>query len=286
VTARLREAAVGALIVSVGLGIVSDLLFLAAFQFRVDWLADPALLVRGGSASADLLRWAALADLFSYYLPTAMVAFALWAALRSRRPNLALGTMLAGLAYVLAGSLGAASLAMAGPMLLRAYGSSGADQGAITAAFALLTEVVFRAVWQLVDGVFIAAWMVGIGLLLRNDQPRFARLSGALGALFMVGTAFNALGLDVGRDATLGVVFVLWITWDAWLAALLWRGRAPFGDLARSSPPSRLRMRARLPATSAGHEARHTQRGEGHRVADHPDESTILLVVDEPQHHP
>jgi hypothetical protein len=70
----IRQAAVGALVVTVVVGSVSDALFLAAFQFRPDWFADPARLVQGGSGSAELLQWAALTDLCSYYLPTAVVA--------------------------------------------------------------------------------------------------------------------------------------------------------------------------------------------------------------------
>ncbi|HEY8632369.1 MAG TPA: hypothetical protein VIL50_04380, partial [Candidatus Limnocylindrales bacterium] len=142
----LRGATVGALIVTVALGVISDLLFLAALQFRPDWFSDPALLVAGGPASADLLHWAALTDLFSYYLPTTVVALALWEALRSRSPMLALGALLGALGYVLAGSIGAASLAMVGPTLIREYAQPGADQAAIAAAFGLLTDVVFRAV--------------------------------------------------------------------------------------------------------------------------------------------
>ena len=232
----LRAATVGALIVTVALGVVSDLLFLAALQFRPDWFSDPALLVAGGPASADLLHWAALTDLFSYYLPTTVVALALWAALRSRRPILALGVLLGALGYVLAGSIGAASLAMVGPMLIREYAQPGADQAAIATAFGLLTDFVFRAVWQLVDGIFIAAWMIGIGLLIRTDQPAFARLARALGVLFVIATMFNVLGFGTARDATLGVVFVTWIVWDVWLAILVWGRRSPFGDLTRSAP--------------------------------------------------
>ena len=232
----LRSATVGALIVTVALGVVSDLLFLAALQFRPDWFSDPALLVAGGPASADLLHWAALADLFSYYLPTTVVALALWAALRSRRPMLALGALLGALGYVLAGSIGAASLAMVGPTLIREYAQPGADHAEIATAFGLLTEVVFRAVWQLVDGIFIAVWMIGIGLLMRTDQPAFARLARGLGVLFLIATMFNVLGFGTARDATLGVVFVTWIVWDVWLAVLVWGRRSPFGDLTRSAP--------------------------------------------------
>jgi hypothetical protein len=226
-----RLAIVGALIVTLAVGLVSDLLFVAAIQFRPDWFADPALLVRGGPASAELLKWAALADLFSYYLPTSVVALGLWAALRGRRPFVAVAALVGALGYVFAGSIGAASLAMAGPKLIREYAQPGADQAAIAATFGLLTEVVFRAVWQLVDGVFIAVWMIGIGVLVRTDQPGFARLSWTLGALFLVGVAFNVLDFGLARDATLGVVFIAWFAWDIWLAALVWRRRSPFAAM-------------------------------------------------------
>ena len=227
----LRSATVGALMVTVVLGGLSDLLFLAALRFRPDWFADPALLVGGGSASAELLRWAALADLFSYYLPTTVVALALWTVLRDRGPVLALGAMLGALGYVIAGSIGAAGLAMAGPPLIREYAASGADQAAIATGFGLLTDVVFRAIWQLVDGVFIAAWMIGIGVLIRTDQPAFARLSRTLGVLFLIGAVFNVLGFGLARDATLGVVFIAWTVWDVWLVMLVLRRRLRFGDL-------------------------------------------------------
>ena len=223
-----RVATIGALTVMLGLGLVSDLLFVATLQLRPDWFANPALLVGGGPASADLLKWAALADLFSYYLPTSVVALGLWAALRGRRPFVAVAALLGALGYVFAGSIGAASLAMAGPTLIREYPQPGADQPAIAAAFGLLTEVVFRALWQLVDGVSIAVWVIGIGVLVRTDQPGFARLSWLLGALFLLGVAFNILDLGLARDATLGVVFIAWFAWDIWLAALVWRRRSPF----------------------------------------------------------
>jgi hypothetical protein len=229
---NLRVATVGALVFAVTLGLASDLLFVAAFHGRPDWLADPALTVAGGSASADLLRWAALADLFGYYLPTAVVALALWTVLRHRAPVLATTSMVAALGYVIAGSMGAASLAMAGPSLMGAYAQPGADQAAIGVAFGLLVSVVFRAIWQLLDGVLIAAWVIGVGLLVRTDQPGFARLAWVLGLLFLVAAALDALDLGLARDAILGVIFALWFAWYAWLARLIWRRRPPFGSMA------------------------------------------------------
>lgn len=226
----LRRAAIGALVLMVVLGSVSDVIYLAAFHFRLDWFADPSKLVAAGSGSAELMKWAALTDLFSYYLPIAIVALALWATLRSRDEIVAAGATLAAFGYVLAGSIATATLAMAAPALIRAYTEPGADTSSIAALFAMLTQIVFRAVWQLVDGVFLGAWMVSVGWLLRTDQPRFARLSIALGALFWAGTALNVLEFGLARDAILGVVFAIWNVWSIWLAILLLRRRPPFGS--------------------------------------------------------
>lgn len=228
----LRIAAVSALIVTVVLGMISNLLFLWAFEFRIDWFLDPARLLAAGPATPTLLRWAALTDLFSYYLPTAVVALALWHVLRPRSPVLADGATVGALGYVLAGSMGAIAVATAGPMLLQAYAAPGADQASIATAFAVLLEVVWRGVWQLLDVTLIGAWLVGVGLLMRGDQPAFARLSIALGGFAWLTAVSNVLGLGIARDAALGMVFVLWAAWSISLIYLLGLRRAPFATMA------------------------------------------------------
>ena len=236
--ASLRRAAAVAIALTVGLGTVSNLMFVAAFQFRVDWFLDPARLVAGGSTSPELLRWAAITDLFSYYLPTAVVALALHAALRPRGPGLADAGTVAALGYVLAGGIGAVSLAFAGPMLMQAYGEPGADQAAIARDFATLVEIVFLGIWQFLDAIFVAAWMLAIGVLIRADQPAFARLSLAIGVLFLAGALLNALGLGLGPEAGFGVLVVVGLgfsvlsVWLIWLDVLLWRRAPPFADRA------------------------------------------------------
>jgi hypothetical protein len=80
----LRRAAAIAAFLLAGLGAVSTLLFVAAFQFRSDWFADPALAVAGGAGGAPILQLAALTDLFSYYLPVALIALAIRLAIRPR----------------------------------------------------------------------------------------------------------------------------------------------------------------------------------------------------------
>lgn len=227
----LRAAGIGALIVSIGVGLTSNLLFLAAFQFRIDWFLEPARMLGAGPTSAELLRWAAALDLIGYYLASAVLAYVLWRALRPRNTALADLSTLAALAYALAGGAGAAVLAMVGPMLMRDYtaASGSAEQALIAAQFAVLFEVVWRSIWQLLDGLLVAAWWLGIGLLIRAELPGLSRLSLVLAAAAAVGVVLNILGLDFVRDLSLGIVFALWTAWWIWLLRLFLRPRTRIG---------------------------------------------------------
>ena len=155
---------------SVSLGFTSYLLFAAALQLRPEWFADPVGLVAAGEPSATLLSFAALADLGGYYLPTAVVALALWPG-SGNAALLADGALVDAVGYVVAGSIAAVMLAVAGPRLLRSYSAAGSDQSALAVTFGFLVDVAVRGIWQVLDGVFIAAWMIGNGLLVRRSCP-------------------------------------------------------------------------------------------------------------------
>jgi hypothetical protein len=220
-----RTTAIVALVVSIVVGMTSNLLFLAAFQFRIDWFLEPTRVIGAGAMSAELLRWAATLDLIGYYLATAVLAYALWRMLRPRNAMLTDLSSLAAIGYALAGGAGAAVLAMIGPMLMNdhAAATGSTEQAIITAQFSLLFEVVWRSVWQFLDGILLAAWWLAIGLLVR-DQPGLARLSCALAGVAAIGVAFNLLGLGLARDVLLGAVFTLWTAWWIWLLVLFLRG--------------------------------------------------------------
>jgi hypothetical protein len=217
-----RTAGIAALSVSLGFGMTSNLLFLAAFQFRLNWFREPTRVLGGGAASAELLRWAAVLDLIGYYLATAVLAYVLWQWLRPRNPVIADLSAMAALGYVLAGGIGAAVLAMVGPMLMHNFTeAAAADRALIATQFAVLFELVFRAIWQLLDGILLAAWWLGIGLLVRADLPGLSRLSQALAAVAVIGVAANLIGLSLVRDLMLGITFALWTAWWIWLIVLL-----------------------------------------------------------------
>jgi hypothetical protein len=222
----LRTAGIAALLVSIIAGITSTLLFLAAFQFRLDWFQEPTRILAAGAASAELLRWGSVLDLFGYYLPTAVLAYVLWRQLRPRNPLIADLSTLAGFGYALAGGAGAAVLAVFGPMLMLAYTeATTTDQVVITAQFATLMQVVMRSIWQFLDGILIGVWWLGIGLLLRPDRPRLSVLSLVLAAGAAVGAFVNLVGLSLIRDVLLGVLFIMWAAW--WVSLLVVFVREP-----------------------------------------------------------
>jgi hypothetical protein len=221
----LRTTGIAAVSVSLAAGMTSNLLFLAAFQFRLDWFREPTQVVGGGATSAELLRWASVLDLIGYYLASAVLAYVLWQWLRPRNQLIADLSAMAALGYVLAGGIGAAVLAMVGPMLMHNYpGAAAENQALIAAQFAVVLELV-RAIWQLLDGILLAAWWLGIGLLFRADLPGLSRLSLALAAVAVVGVAANVIGLSLVRDVMLGITFALWTAWLIWLMVLLLRSR-------------------------------------------------------------
>jgi hypothetical protein len=127
-------------------GMTSNVLFLAAFQFRLDRFLEPTLILGSGAIAAELLRWAAVLDLFGYYLATAVLAYVLWRQLRPRNPLVADLSTMAAVGYALAGGVGAAVLALVAPMLMHAYtDTTPAGQVLIAAQFATVLQVVWRS---------------------------------------------------------------------------------------------------------------------------------------------
>jgi hypothetical protein len=229
----LRRTGITALLASITAGITSTVLFAAAYQFRPD-MQEPTRLVAAGATSAELLRWGSVLDLFSFYLPTAVLAYVLWRQLRPRNPVIADLSTMAGVSYALAGGAGAAVLAVFGPSLMHEYTDAAAtDRVVIAAQFATLMEVVMRSIWQFLDGILIGAWWLGIGLLLRPDRPRLSVLTLVLAAVAVVGAFVNLVGLSLVRDVLLGVLFIGWAAW--WIAILVVFIRQPHAP-SRSLP--------------------------------------------------
>src|SRR5512133_967779 len=65
---------------------------------------------------------------------------------------------------------------MVAPMLMHNYtDATAAGQALIAAQFAVVLQVLWRAIWQYLDTILLAAWWLGIGWLLLADRPRLSR---------------------------------------------------------------------------------------------------------------
>lgn len=164
----------------------------AAAGFSADAASDPRGLVARGSAAAELIRWASLVDLIGYLL---MVPLAVYFRERFARDRFIALYTFAGLIYILIGATGAVILGTGGPPLIRAYQSAlGSQREAITSDFVILYLIVVRGLWQTLEGIPAAVWLLGVGhSFLRSNARGLGLLMLALGTLFVLITVGRLL---------------------------------------------------------------------------------------------
>jgi len=144
--------------------------FLAAADFSSATLNDPARLVAVGNRGADLLRAAALLDMFGYL---SAVPLAIYLRVRFRGQNAIDLFTLAGVLFLVLGALGAVILAYAGAPLVHEYATASASGKQLAAtAFAMIHRIVFFGMWQTLDAFPAGVWLLGTGRLAWRQGAR------------------------------------------------------------------------------------------------------------------
>jgi hypothetical protein len=178
-------------------------------------------MIEGGRLSAELLRWAAITDLFGYYVPMLPIIAVSWTEVRHRSPLAVGGACVAAVAYVVIGGTGAAALAILGPPLIEAF--AGGDPAA-RPDFEALIDLVFRTVWQTVGLALIGGWFLVIGAL--HDRSPIRTLSLAIGSAALAGVAANVTDLNLPRDVFVALTLGLWLVWAVLVGSALRGGTA------------------------------------------------------------
>jgi hypothetical protein len=219
-----RFAALAAIISStLALGsIVHVVSGMAAIDFNTDvtfWLSS----LSTGADGARELRQGMILDMFSYYLPLLPVALFLWRWLGSRNPNWVLFYTSCGLGYILIGSIGAAILAAVHPPLINAYAQASVEQRPVLeTVFSAIGNMVYGAMWGILDTLLVGIWFLGIGLLLRGERRLFSIFSIILGISALLGSLGVILGIEA--IALLAVIYgLLPPVWALWLGIDLLR---------------------------------------------------------------
>jgi hypothetical protein len=196
--------------------------FAAAYRFDIGRLADLPSIV-GDTDVAQTLRIAGLLDMSAYLVVAPVVAY-LHCQLGRRAPDLMALVTFCGFAYVLLGSLGGTIFATVGPPLV----VDGSDLSRSTfGAFATFVTV---TIWSTLESIFLGAWLLGVGWLLRPSARSLGTLAmvAAIGA-FLSAARSGLTGHSVGDlpgliDLLIVAWFGLYVPWMVWLGTLLLRG--------------------------------------------------------------
>lgn len=215
----LRRVALIGVALAVVIGVASSAAFFVAFGWDIEAaiFGDPGAILGRGPEAALLLRWGAIGDMFYSYLLLVPLALYLRAVLRPRKPWLADVGTLAAFAYIFVGAAGAAILAIVGSSLVDSYSvAAPADRFAIATAFEVLRNVVFFALWQMLDTITLGTWILCMGWLIRSGRPRLGSLlvvvgGGVIGASLMSMFGVHSLAI-IGIGA-----LVLLLFWAAWM---------------------------------------------------------------------
>ena len=213
-----RVATIGAALAIV-VSVPSSLALFAAFGWNIEAaiFGEPSAILGRGPEAAALLRWGAIGDMFYSYLLLVPLALFLHRRLRANLPWLAdLGTV-AGLAYIFVGAAAAAILAIAGGSLVEAYSAAtAADRAAIATSFDLVRNVVFFALWQLLDTLTLGTWISSVGVLLLAERPILSRLLVVLGLALIAASLMSMTGVHSLAPLVVGVGAAL-LVWAGWV---------------------------------------------------------------------
>ena len=182
-----RVAIVFAILILV-LELGSLILYAAATGFAPSLSVPPTRLLASGPSGADLIRWGSLVDMFGYLCIPPVVLY-----LRDRYSDTKLIDLyaLAGLALVVIGSIGAVVMATAAPALINQHHTaSAAERQTLVLVFGALYRAVVEGMWQTLETIPAAVWLLGTAIAARGRSPRTI-----FWILLLVGLANAGIGL-------------------------------------------------------------------------------------------
>lgn len=191
---------------------------------NTDPFSNPASILMTGANGANLLRWGMILDIFGYYLLLAPLALLLWSRLQPKGMNLVTLYTFCGLAYILVGATGAATLAAISPPLIEGYGHASAQQQQMyEVVFSGFINVVYVGLWNLLESSLSGIWWLGIGLFLRREQPALGIFTTVLGIFALLDALGRILNIQIIYTVGLAGILLFIPIWTLWFGIDLLR---------------------------------------------------------------
>ena len=163
-------AAISFAVAAIALELVASLMYTAAPGSSSGLSVEPSKLLASGPNGASLIRWGSLIDMLGYLCIAPVVVY-----LRARYSAARYTDIFAaaGLAVVVIGSIGAASMATAAPALITDYATANeAQRQALLPAFGTLYRAVVLGMWQTLETIPATVWLLGNASSARREGPR------------------------------------------------------------------------------------------------------------------
>ena len=218
-----RLAAVTSLLATL-LAVGSILVQAVVLGVTADPFSNPTFILESGANGAASFRWGMILDMFGYYLLLIPLALLLWSRLKPKGMNLMTLFTFCGLAYILIGAIGAATLAAIGPPLIEGYGQASVQQRQMyEVVFSSFLNVVYVGLWNLLESSLSAIWWLGIGLFLRRVQPALGTFTTVLGIFALLDALGRILNVQIIYTVGLAGILLLIPIWTLWFGVDLLR---------------------------------------------------------------
>ncbi len=145
-------------------------MYSAATGFSPGLSVEPSKLLASGPTGASLIRWGSVIDMLHYLVIVPVIVY-----LRARYAAARYIDFFAagGLAVVIIGSIGAATMAAAAPPLITDWVAASASQKqAMVPTFATLYRTVVLGLWQTLVTILAAVWLLGTAAAARREGWR------------------------------------------------------------------------------------------------------------------
>lgn len=179
-----------------------------------------------GEQAGNLMKWSWLSDMIGYYLLLIPVSLLLYYWLKNKNPYWMGVFTFCGLAYIFAGSSGAAMLAKTWPALISGFtNSSGTSQEIYKLIFENTTEMVYGGLWGYFEFLLAGVWWLGIGFTIKTERKALGIATIILGVFTLLAVVGEFFSISYVAMTGMMVYLLFAPIWAGWLGISVLQGK-------------------------------------------------------------